>query len=137
MTIALGLLAKDGLVIAADRQETRSYMKADQGKVSAVFATHQTPSETKSRCCLIAGAGSAHQIVADQYLGRFSKLPVPDVSAAVVLAAYVMCHTKDSVEGCGKGTDLFGFSHDRVFRLDRDITSRARLRNRQGDQVAH
>jgi hypothetical protein len=37
MTIALGMLASDGVVIAADREEGDGYLKTDIGKISHVF----------------------------------------------------------------------------------------------------
>ncbi len=208
MTIALGLLAKDGLVIAADTEETYgNFLKVDQGKVSAVLAAYQTPGQTRSRCCLITGAGSGHHIdaigqqlmncVADgedrsqgdierdfgvilrnfysehiipfaaypedqrpslelligtqlprrllvsqdnvlkdgssysavgigklmayPILGRFYRWPI-DVRTAVLLASYVLFHVKDSVAGCGKSTDMWGFNGEYAFNLPRQAT---------------
>ena len=37
MTIAVGILASDGVVIAADREEGDGYLKTDTGKVSQTF----------------------------------------------------------------------------------------------------
>src|SRR5271166_5047297 len=37
MTIAVGILASDGVVIAADREEGDVYLKNDSGKVSQAF----------------------------------------------------------------------------------------------------
>ena len=34
MTICIGILASDGIVIAADREEGDGYVKTDQGKIS-------------------------------------------------------------------------------------------------------
>lgn len=38
MTIAIGLIAKDGVVIAADRQETEGDQKKDQRKIDTLWA---------------------------------------------------------------------------------------------------
>src|ERR1700693_911466 len=38
MTIALGLIADDGVVIAADRQETEGEQKKDQHKIESLWA---------------------------------------------------------------------------------------------------
>lgn len=38
MTIALGLIAEDGVVIAADRQETEGDQKKEQGKIESLWA---------------------------------------------------------------------------------------------------
>ena len=37
MTIAIGILASDGVIIAADREEGDGYLKTDRGKISQVF----------------------------------------------------------------------------------------------------
>jgi hypothetical protein len=37
MTIAIGILASDGVVIAADREEGDSYLKNDTGKIAQAF----------------------------------------------------------------------------------------------------
>jgi hypothetical protein len=57
MTIALGMLAKDGLVLAADSQETYpGSLKVTQGKIlAAVVGPHSQPRATLG----VTGAGSA------------------------------------------------------------------------------
>lgn len=64
MTIAIGILASDGLVVAADTQETMGTWKLKHGKVSAMVAADQTPkADGKSRrSCLVTGAGQGHHI---------------------------------------------------------------------------
>src|SRR5262249_16516657 len=42
-TIALGILASDGLVIAADSQETYGNLQTDQGKILATHLGHEGP----------------------------------------------------------------------------------------------
>jgi 20S proteasome alpha/beta subunit len=37
VTIALGIIARDGIVIAADREEGDGYLKTDRGKILQVF----------------------------------------------------------------------------------------------------
>ncbi len=43
MTIALGLIAKDGMVIAADKQETEGERKKDQRKIDLGFGLVTRP----------------------------------------------------------------------------------------------
>jgi hypothetical protein len=211
MTIALGLIAQNGVVVAADTNETRGFMKIDVKKISAMLGTNQTdPTETKARCYVITGSGSGHHleairdqlfacvasnetapthkidndcaeilkkyyadhilpfalypeherptmslliatdsphnrllvsqdnairnagpiaavgigtIVADQLLGRYYQAPILDVYGVLLLASYVMYHVKDSVEGCGKATDMLGFKDGVFFSLRRDETA--------------
>ena len=69
MTIALGILASDGVVIAADREETFGQItKSSQNKISGVFRL-STTAGTSHRFLLLAGSGHAHYIDAfAQYL---------------------------------------------------------------------
>ena len=68
MTIALGILAKDGLVIAADTQETYSgLLKMEQGKI---FSALNGPASFH-----ITGAGSATHLdsISQQLCEDFSR----------------------------------------------------------------
>jgi len=56
MTIAIGLKAADGIVVAADRQESDSYQKTSVGKVTAHFKRSPLGS------LIISGAGTASYI---------------------------------------------------------------------------
>lgn len=59
MTIALGILASDGLVLAADTQETiQGYAKFTHGKMGASLVSGLGKPENR-RACMIAGAGSS------------------------------------------------------------------------------
>ncbi len=206
MTIAVGLIASDGLVIAADRQETHGgFIKFDQGKVSAALTATTRDVKTPSRCCVLTGSGNGHHLdavgdkllrsifksedktdaeidarfdgilkefyaenilpfasypdnerpdiqllmgldqprnrllvseknifrqadtfvavgigslIAYPLLTRFYKT-FPDVRGAVLLAAYVISHVKDSVEGCGKATDIAGIINGEYFSVPR------------------
>ncbi|HEV3139507.1 MAG TPA: hypothetical protein VGY57_03270, partial [Vicinamibacterales bacterium] len=71
MTIALGILADDGVVIAADTQETIGYSKLNQGKIAAFG--HRRP-DGNWRHCLFSGAGPAVYIDAcrDQFMKAFA-----------------------------------------------------------------
>ncbi len=71
MTIALGILANDGVIIAADTQETVGYSKLNQGKVAAFG--HRRP-DGHWRQCLFSGAGPAVYIDAcrDQFMKAFA-----------------------------------------------------------------
>lgn len=63
MTIALGMLASNGLVIAADMQETRGYTKIKRSKVAMVLTAHSLDTrETTARCCIVTGSGTAHHL---------------------------------------------------------------------------
>ncbi len=66
MTIALGLLASDGLVIAADRQETHgNLIKLDQSKLHATATlTHLDgrAAHKENRAFVVAGSGDGHHI---------------------------------------------------------------------------
>jgi 20S proteasome alpha/beta subunit len=53
MTIAIGLIATNGIVMAADRLETDGYQKNDTGKIGATWKAHPTGS------LIITGAGGA------------------------------------------------------------------------------
>jgi hypothetical protein len=52
MTIAIGILASDGIVLAADREEGDGYLKEDQGKI-----TWKMKMEQPIGACAITGAG--------------------------------------------------------------------------------
>src|SRR5438132_1411166 len=55
MTIALGILASNGVVLAADTEESYEGWKGEHGKITGVGAQ-----ATKGgNCCLITGAGDA------------------------------------------------------------------------------
>ena len=56
MTIALGVLATDGLVIAADTQVTAGYLKMSQSKVSWAGKS-EVPPGTKRGQIVVSGAG--------------------------------------------------------------------------------
>jgi hypothetical protein len=65
MTIALGLLARNGLVLAADTEETYGYFKLNRGKIGIVLSvTQDVPGELRYRQCAIAGSGDGHNIEA-------------------------------------------------------------------------
>src|SRR5256885_9651317 len=71
MTIALGIIASNGIVLAADTEETMGvagYSKTDQTKILGYFsADNQRP----LGACFISGAGDAGYIEAlSQTLGR-------------------------------------------------------------------
>lgn len=55
MTIALGLIAEDGIVIAADRQETEGDQKTDQGKIDSAWTL-------PDGALLVTGAGNGPYI---------------------------------------------------------------------------
>lgn len=188
MTIVIGMVAQDGIVVAADREEGNEYLKNDMGKIRATlrgrephgwigiggagdgpscdeisillsdcFCAEKERTSTEAKEALIAEHrsyyekivlpfASATQISCPDYaliigclmgqtgkcLFATSKLavnPVDDyeavgvgatvartwlgrlydrmpVIAAVKLAAYVIYQVKNSVSGCGLGTDI-------------------------------
>ena len=55
MTVAIGLLARDGIVVAADTQITQGTGKFNQGKMQANF---NTDGDANTGSCVIAGAGT-------------------------------------------------------------------------------
>lgn len=208
MTIAIGIIASNGLVIAADTQETlHGVWKYGHGKVSAMVAAIPHSILGTRSSCLVTGAGDGHHIdaisrklreafakhqqvpsphisVKDMFAGilksfyadhvipfagyppderpdfelligceapsttlfqsqgnvftvespvaavgigamvalpllaRFYK-PIPDVKSAVLLALYVMFHVKESIEGCGKDTDIYGIHNGKFFMVRR------------------
>src|SRR5579864_1057389 len=62
MTIAVGILAADGVVIAADSQETvQNYWKGNQGKVwwSAYYGDSEKRNGRSAGVCAVACAGRA------------------------------------------------------------------------------
>lgn len=63
MTIAVGVLAKDGVVVAADSQETfPGYWKIDQGKITAHVGVRLEPPRFR-RAALVSGAGPASYVI--------------------------------------------------------------------------
>jgi hypothetical protein len=203
MTIAIGLLAHDGLVVAADTQETiPGYWKLEQGKIAAVVRAIRGGKPGRSRAaCLLSGAGNGEYVdalvrtlierfrgephldtvdevqpafaqilegfhakhvlpfaayprddrpnfkliagclyegggstllvseenlfhehtpyvavgvgssLAYTLLSRFYRLPMLDLWQTVLLAAYVLFHVKESVDGCGKRSDISCLQH--------------------------
>jgi predicted proteasome-type protease len=67
MTISIGLMADNGIVLAADRQETAGYQKTDTGKISANF-------KPGKGSLIVTGAGSGTYLdsIAQQILASFS-----------------------------------------------------------------
>ncbi len=79
MTIALGVLAHDGVVLAADTEETAGAFKSLQSKVfTAVYQNHSEP-VYKRTACGISGAGSAAHIdlLAEEWTRVFLENPLP------------------------------------------------------------
>lgn len=80
MTIALGILADDGLVVAADTQVTvPNYMKTDEGKVSMVSKrSAQVPHEPPTTM-IVSGAGAQTSIdyLRNGLMGLFDGSAVP------------------------------------------------------------
>jgi len=188
MTIVIGMIAQDGIVIAADREEGNETQKNDRGKINGAFRARvpvgwigvggagsgpeidevtglltscfcadgeRTSTEARTaliaehrayyektvlpfssatqiscpdyaliigcvmaqtgKCLLVTSRLSAGPVddyeaigagasVANNWLGRLYDL-MP-ASAAIVLAAYVIYQIKNSVPGCGLGTDI-------------------------------
>jgi hypothetical protein len=55
--------------------------------------------------------------VALPLLARFYDSPVATVRTAILIAAYVMYHTKELVRGCGKATEIMGFVGNHEFSI--------------------
>ena len=219
MTIAIGLLASDGLVFAADTQETiPGYWKNEQGKVN-VCARSGLPADSGVSMGFFSGAGNSEYVstlslrllkrfmaepyistsddvvaalspvleefhskhilpfgsypsaerptvkmiggwlytkgtaklfvteenllheqsfyaavgvgsaLANTLLQRFYQLDVLDVWDTMLLAAYVMNLVKESVDGCGKHTDIGFLAHEsprqvRLTRVESDALER-------------
>jgi hypothetical protein len=70
MTIAIGMIASDGIVIAADRQETFGNWKTNQGKISAAWKN--IPPVLRSLLITGAGNGAYLDCVAQKLLECFS-----------------------------------------------------------------
>lgn len=68
MTIAIGLMADIGIILAADRQETAGYQKTDPGKIRANF-------KPAKGSLIVTGAGSSTYLdsIAQQILTWFSE----------------------------------------------------------------
>lgn len=200
MTIALGIIATDGIVVAADRQVTaQNYLKYDEGKVSMHGRMHiPGMAERATSELLITGAGSPtsithirqglieafnrrddifsisnfrsevdeqvkafhdahakesdgaldvwmviggrdsrgqrklwitdHGVVneeasfaavgagamyAQTIMGRLGGLA--DTAGAVLLAAFVIHEVKNTIDGCGSGTDIYAVSRDGAY----------------------
>ncbi len=95
MTIAIGVMAHEGLVVAADSQEsTGDYMKGTKGKIQCFYCPEGEPDTFRGRCissCVIAGAGDSGYVQA--LTGRMGgvflsnpKLPIqgmPEIAVAM------------------------------------------------------
>jgi 20S proteasome alpha/beta subunit len=207
MTIAMGIRASDGIVIAADREEGDGYLTNERGKILQTFRgrnpvgwigiagagdgpaidevtklltdafcadAERSADELKAALCnehrayykktilpfarhsqlerpdyslligcLEGGGGkslfftsrlsfnesndyeaiSVGATVANNWLGRlYDYMPV---SRAIRLAAYVVYQVKNSVSGCGLGTDIIGLKRDEVLaRVNPDLIRR-------------
>ena len=78
MTIALGLIARDGIVFAADTQETTpGYWKHDQGKIWECGRALLETSRGGGAFCLVAGAGHAAHVdgISRALIHRFNAEP--------------------------------------------------------------
>jgi hypothetical protein len=62
MTIAIGAIARDGLVLAADTQESGGYWKHDQGKIYECGRGLLETPNGGAAFCLVSGAGHAHLV---------------------------------------------------------------------------
>jgi len=70
MTICVGILATDGVVLAADREEGDEYLKVDRGKICQAFRG-STP--TGSIAVTGAGDGAALDEISNRLVDAFSK----------------------------------------------------------------
>jgi hypothetical protein len=68
MTIAIGILARDGMVVAADAEEsTGDYMKGTKGKITCWYMPDGEAGTFRGNCmtsCVIAGAGNSGYVQA-------------------------------------------------------------------------
>lgn len=62
MTIAVGVRAHNGVVIAADSEESWDYFKFDDNKVRQVFVHHGTTKGPKTFSCSMTGSGGSHYL---------------------------------------------------------------------------
>jgi hypothetical protein len=79
MTIALGVLSKDGVVLAADTEENSGAFKTLQSKIfSAIYTNGREPVFSHSACG-ISGAGSAAHIdlLSEEWMNVFLNNAVP------------------------------------------------------------
>jgi hypothetical protein len=71
MTIALGIIAEGGIVVAADTEESSGYMKSSEAKILSVLDGVQLGKQTKPNfptgACLISGAGDSGYVTALMY----------------------------------------------------------------------
>lgn len=68
MTIAIGILTSEGVVVGADSEESFGHVKADHLKIGAAFYAAESRGDCH-RIALITGAGSGHHI--DAFAQRF------------------------------------------------------------------
>ena len=65
MTIAVGIVANDGIVVAADTEETSGYLKTEQTKILTVLCSPPVNDKNVrqlSGSCLISGAGNSDHL---------------------------------------------------------------------------
>jgi len=71
MTIAVGIVAQGGIVVAADTEESSGYMKSSETKILSVLGGVQLGKQTKPNvatgACLISGAGDSGYVTALMY----------------------------------------------------------------------
>ncbi|MGA2903246.1 MAG: hypothetical protein ABSD98_05425 [Candidatus Korobacteraceae bacterium] len=89
MTIAIGILATDGIVIAADREESDGYLKHDRGKI---FQTFRGRTPTGSIALTGAGDGPSLDGVCNLLANTFSA--EHDIGSDAAEKALVDAHRK-------------------------------------------
>jgi 20S proteasome alpha/beta subunit len=81
MTIALGILASDGIAIAADTQETDGYFKSFALKIHCAMTQTSTHSTVKSAVAVTgSGSGVYLDVIAAEIIGRFHSHQDSDIA---------------------------------------------------------
>ena len=109
MTIALGILASDGLVIAADTQLSMGYLKTTAGKVTWAAKTEVPPGSNRTEI-IVSGAGAEFSIkhLGQEITSEFMETPavMPAQHVGNVLRKSVLGFHKQHVTPHGKDGSL-------------------------------
>jgi hypothetical protein len=99
--------------------EVELIIAAQKNGFGGLYATEKTIT-TKYDTYAAVGVGAGHAI---NLLGRLWRSSELDVISTAILAAYVVFHVKEYVDGCGLFTDVTAIQNNGCFYLTRDQVS--------------
>ena len=82
MTIALGMIASDGIVLAADTQETEGYFKGFSLKINTGMTHTDINAKVKSAIGITGAGPSIHlDAISDEIINRFHSHQHPEINS--------------------------------------------------------